>query len=195
MIQGLGGPDEDRRGGFQRGGWVATQFDDEAMAVLSSIYQRADAFLFGRWTYDTFAASWGAMADSASHPVADALHNRPKYVVSTTLTEPQWADTTVLSRDPKQAITELKSNGDGEIQVHGSVSLVRWLLEHQLVDELILLTAPVIIGQGTRLFPQDGPDIALHLVETKVTPAGVAIQAYRPLGVPEYATATAHNDG
>jgi dihydrofolate reductase len=189
VMQGLGTPDEDRRGGFERGGWVAAQFDDEAMAFLNQVYQRADAFLFGRRTYEIFAGSWGQMADSAN-PVAVALNTRPKYVASTTLTEPRWADTTVLSGDLAAAIGELTAEPAGELQVHGSGRLVRWLFDNQLVDEITLLTVPVVVGQGTRLFPDAGPDTALELVESRTTPRGVAIQVYRPTGRPQYATAT-----
>jgi dihydrofolate reductase len=190
VMQGLGGPDEDRSGGFERGGWVAPLFDNEAMAFLNQVYQRADAFLFGRRTYEIFAGSWGVMADSAN-PIAAALNTRPKYVASTTLTEPQWADTTVLSGDVAATIGELKAKPAGELQVHGSGNLVRWLFDNHLVDEIILLTVPVVIGQGTRLFPATGPDTALELVDSRSTPKGVTIQVYRPTGRPQYATATA----
>jgi dihydrofolate reductase len=190
VMQGLGGPDEDRRGGFERGGWVAPLFDDEAMTFLNQVYQRADAFLFGRQTYEIFAGSWGAMADPGGNPIWTALNTRPKYVASATLTEPRWANTTVLSGDLAAAVGELKAKRGGELQVHGSGSLVRWLLEHQLVDELTLLTVPVVVGQGTRLFPDTGPDLALDLVASRSTPKGVTIQAYRPSGRPQYATAT-----
>jgi dihydrofolate reductase len=190
VMQGLGGPDEDRSGGFERGGWVAPLFDNEAMAFLNQVYQRADAFLFGRRTYEIFAGSWGVMADSAN-PIAAALNTRPKYVASTTLTEPQWADTTVLSGDVAATIGELKAKPAGELQVHGSGNLVRWLFDNHLVDEIILLTVPVVVGQGTRLFPATGPDTALELVDSRSTPKGVTIQVYRPTGRPQYATATA----
>jgi dihydrofolate reductase len=112
-------------------------------------------------------------------------------VASTTLTDPQWADTTVLSGDVAAAIGELKAKPGGELQVHGSGALVRWLLDNHLVDEITLLTYPVVIGQGTRLFPDTGPDAALDLVDSQSTPSGVSIQVYRPSGRPQYATATA----
>ena len=116
-----------------------------------------------------------------------ALNTRPKYVASTTLTDPRWAGTTVLSGDLAAAIGELKAKPGGELQVHGSGTLVRWLLENDLVDEMTLLIVPVILGQGTRLFPDAGPDIALDLVESRADSKGVTIQVYRPAGRPQYA--------
>ena len=193
VMQGLGGPDEDRRGGFERGGWQRPPgplFDDEAAAFLAEVYQRGDAFLFGRRTYEIFAGYWGVMADSGN-PIAATLNTRPKFVASTTLTNPRWADTTVLSGDVAAAIGELKAKPGGELQVHGSGNLVRWLLDNHLVDEITLLTYPVVVGQGTRLFPATGPDTALELVDSQSTPKGVSIQVYRPTGRPHYATATA----
>jgi dihydrofolate reductase len=177
VMQGLGGADEDRTGGFERGGWALPLFDDEAAAFVAEVYQRADAFLFGRRTYEIFAGYWGARADSG-HPIAAALNTRPKYVASTTLTDPQWADTTVLSGDVAAAVDELKAKPAGELQVHGSGNLVRWLFDNHLVDEITLLTYPVVVGQGTRLFPDTGPDTALELVDSRATPIGVTIQVY-----------------
>jgi dihydrofolate reductase len=190
VMQGLGGPDEDRRGGFERGGWVAPLFDDEAGTFLNQVYERADAFLFGRRTYEIFAGSWGVMPDPDNNPIAGPLNTRPKYVASTTLTDPQWADTTVLSGDVAAAVGELKAKRGGELQVHGSGDLVRWLFANQLVDEITLLVCPVVLGQGTRLFPATGPDAALDLVASRSTPKGVTIQVYRPTGRPQYEMAT-----
>jgi dihydrofolate reductase len=191
VMQGLGGSDEDRSGGFKRGGWAIPLFDDEAATSLDQVFQRADAFLFGRRTYEIFAGSWGTGswgANQGDNPISVALNTRPKYVASTTLTDPEWTDTTVLSGDVAAAVRELKAEPGGELQVHGSGNLVRGLLDNQLVDEIILLTYPVVIGQGTRLFPDTGPDTALELVESRATPSGVIIQVYRPNGRPEYAT-------
>ena len=178
VMQGLGGPDEDRNG-FERGGWVTPLFDNEAMTFLNHVHQRADAFLFGRRTYEIFAGYWGVMADSFK-PIAAALNTQPKYVASTTLTEPRLANTTVLSGDVAAAIGELKAKPAGELQVHGIGSLVRWLLDNQLVDEITLFTYPVVVGKGMRLFPDTGPDTALDLVESRATPKGVTIHVYRP---------------
>jgi dihydrofolate reductase len=189
VMQGLGGSDEDRRGGFQRGGWALPLFDDEGATLVGEIYQRADAFLFGRRTYEIFARSWGTGswgANQGDNPISVALNTRPKYVASTTLTDPQWADTTVLSGDVAAAVGGLKAKPGGELQVHGSGNLVRWLLDNHLVDEMTLLTYPLVVGQGTRLFPAIGPDMALELVDSRATHSGVAIQVYRPTGRPQY---------
>jgi dihydrofolate reductase len=192
VMQGLGGSDEDRRGGFERGGWALPLFDgdNEAGTFLNQVYQRADAFLFGRRTYEIFAGSWGTWTDPGDSPIWTALNTRPKYVASTTPFDPEWANTTVLSGDVAAAIGELKAKAGGELQVHGSGVLVRWLLDNDLVDEINLLTYPVVIGQGTRLFPDTGPDKALELVESRATPKGLTLQVYRPTGRPQYATAT-----
>ena len=165
-------------------------FDDEAGTFLNQVYQRADAFLFGRRTYEIFAGSWGTWHDPGDSPIWTALNTRPKYVASTTPFDPEWADTTVLSGDVAAAIGELKAKAGGELQVHGSGVLVRWLLDNHLVDEINLLTYPVVVGQGTRLFPDTGPDKALELVGSRATPSGVTIQVYRPTGRPQYATAS-----
>jgi dihydrofolate reductase len=186
VMQGLGAPDEDRSGGFERGGWQAPLWDNEAGTFLNQVYERADAFLFGRRTYEIFAGSWGAWADPGDNPIWTALNFRPKYVASTTLTDPQWADTTVLSGEVAAAVGELKAKPGGELQVHGSGALIRSLLDHDLVDEMILFICPVVVGQGTRLFPDTGPDIALELVDSRSTPKGVTIQVYRPNGRPRY---------
>jgi dihydrofolate reductase len=111
-------------------------------------------------------------------------------VASTTLTKPRWANTTVLSSDVAAAVRDLKAKPGRELQVHGSGVLTRWLLENKLVDEMNLFTFPVVVGQGTRLFPATGLDIALEVVDSRVTPKGVTIQVYRPTGRPQYSTVT-----
>jgi len=202
VMQGNGGAsEEDRRNGFERGGWAMGVFDDETFAFISETYERADAFLFGRRTYELFAGYWGAekraraaAEDPGNHQIAGALNTKPKYLASTTLTEVSWANTTLLSGDLAAAIGELKARPGGELQVHGSGALIRWLLENDLVDEINLLIVPVVLGQGTRLFPAAGPDIALDLVDSRVDSKGVTIQLYRPAGRPQYAPASGDDD-
>jgi len=188
VMQGLGGPGEDRRGGFDRGGWALPLLDTEAGDHINGVYGGAAAFLFGRRTYEIFAGSWGAIPEMSASPIGAALNSRPKYVVSTSLTDPQWAGTTVLSGNVAAAVGDLKAHNDGELVVPGSGALVRWLLAKDLVDQLDLLTYPVVVGQGIRLFPDTGPDMALDLVQSRSTSGGITIQVYRPAGRPQYAT-------
>jgi dihydrofolate reductase len=193
VMQGNGPSERDCKEGFERDGWALPPFDDEAAAFVDRFYQRADAFLFGRRTYEMFAETWGRIAEMRAHPIGVALQEKPKYVASTTLTYPQWGNTTnttVLSGDLAAAIGKLKAKLGGELQVHGSGALTRWLLENELVDEMNLLIIPVVVGQGTRLFPDVGPDIALDLLESRAFPKGITLQAYRPAGRPQYATRT-----
>jgi dihydrofolate reductase len=191
VMQANGARDEKLDPGMERGGWARPLFDDEAMAFVDEYYERADAFLFGRRTYELFAGSWGTGswgANQGDNPISVALNTMPKYVASTTLTDPEWAQTTVLSGDVAAAVRELKAKPGGELQVHGSGALTRWLLDTQLVDEITLLVCPVVVGQGARLFPDTGPDIALELVDSQAFPKGITIQVYRPTGRPQYAT-------
>src|SRR5438093_13585370 len=153
VMQGLGGPDEDRSGGFERGGWAIPLVDAETGDYLNHTYGGADAFLFGRRTYEIFAGSWGAMSDPSSSPIAAALNSRPKYVVSTSLAHPPWAGTTVLHGDMAKAVHDLKARPAGTLLVPGSGALVRWLLANDLENGRAPRSDPVAIGQGTRLFP------------------------------------------
>ena len=190
VVQGNGGAsEEDRRNGFERGGWARGAGDDETRAFITRTYQQAEAFLFGRRTYELFAGSWGAADAMRAHPIGVALQEAPKYVASTTLTDATWSGSAVLSDDLATAIAELKAKPGGELQVHGSGILIPWLLANGLVDEMTLIVIPVVLGQGTRLFPQSGPDLALDLVESRVDSKGVSIQVFRPAGRPRYATA------
>jgi dihydrofolate reductase len=187
VMQGNGGAThEEERNGFTRGGWAMGVFGDETAALITKKYESADAFLFGRSTYDVFAGSWGTDAEMRAHPIGMALNTKPKYVASNTLSNAPWADTTVLSGDVEAAIRTLKAAPGGELQVHGSGALIRWLLERDLVDEMTLLIVPVVVGQGTRLFADNGPDIALEAVHSRVDSKGVTTQVYRPNGRPQY---------
>jgi dihydrofolate reductase len=187
VMQAPGGPEEDERGVFERGGWA--HFDNQAGTVMDEIYQRAEAFLFGSLTYEIFAGSWGTWNDPGNSPIWTALNTKPKYVASSTLTDPRWTNTTILPGDIAAAIRELKARPGRELQVHGSGAFLRWLLDNDLVDEMNLFTFPVVIGQGTRLFPDIGRDRALELLESRATPGGVTIGVYRLAGRPQYQTA------
>src|SRR5919108_1385591 len=155
VYQGPGGPDEDRSGGFDRGGWVVPHFDQATGEFMDKVFTRVDAFLLGRRTYEIFAASWPKATDP-NDPVARALNTLPKYVASTSLKDPEWTNTTVLEGDAGAAVRKLKEREGRELQVHGSGKLVQYLLNNNLVDRLNLLVFPVIVGDGRRLFPESG---------------------------------------
>lgn len=194
VMQGLGRDDEDRRGGFVRGGWVIPLTGSEEMDHITEVYGSATAFLFGRQTYEIFARSWGTVPEMMASPIGEVLNGRPKYVVSTTLENPQWTGTSVLTGDVAAAIRDLKAQKEGDLVVPGSGALVRWLLANGLVDQLDLLIYPVIVGQGTRLFPESGPDMALDLLTSRSTSRGISINTYRTSGRPEYARARAESN-
>jgi len=185
VYQGPGGPDEDRSGGFDRGGWLVPHFDEATGEFMNSIFQNVDAFLLGRRTYEIFAASWPKATDP-NDPVGTKLNTLPKYVASTTLTDPEWANSRVIEGDVADAVGDLKEREGGELQVHGSGQLVRFLLEHDLVDRLNLLVFPVIVGAGRRLFSASGMATGLALDESRTTPSGVTVSVYRPTGRPEF---------
>src|SRR5438876_6727787 len=134
VMQGLGGPDEDRSGGFERGGWAIPLLDTETGDYLNQVYGGAAAFLFGRRTYEIFAGSWGAMADPSTSPIAAALNSRPKYVASTSLADPQWAGTTGLHGAVGTAAGALKARRGGTLLVTGSRAMVPWRLANGLAD-------------------------------------------------------------
>jgi dihydrofolate reductase len=183
--QGPGGPDEDRSGGFDRGGWLVPHFDEATGQFMVEVFGQVDAFLLGRRTYEIFAAYWPNAADP-NDAVANRLNTLPKYVASTTLKDPKWANTTVLEGDLASAVRELKDREGRELQVHGSGALVRFLLDNDLVDRLNLLVFPVIVGTGRRLFPDQGTATGLALEDSRTTPSGVTISVYRPTGRPEF---------
>lgn len=180
VYQGPGGADEDRRGGFDRGGWTAAHADKEMWPFLVSMFERADALLLGRKTWEIWEPYWPLHdnGDAVSH----GINVLPKYVPSTTLKNPTWQNTHVISGDVEAAIRELKSTPGRELQVHGSGVLLRWLLERDLVDELNIRLSPVIVGDGLRLFPEHGQSHHLELIESRSLPAGVTLLTYRLAG-------------
>jgi dihydrofolate reductase len=159
---------------------VAPYAHQEVWNYIVSVFERADALLLGRKTWDIWAGYWPH--HDAGDPVSHGINVLPKYVPSTTLADPAWQNTHVLGGDVESAVRELKAQPGRELQVHGSGELLRWLLEHDLVDELNLEVYPVVAGDGLRLFPERGLSHGLTLVESRSTPTGVMLQTYRPAG-------------
>ncbi|MFE1023694.1 dihydrofolate reductase family protein [Streptomyces sp. NPDC058818] len=185
VYQAPGGPREDTRDGFEQGGWSVPYGDEDFGRFVDEVFGRVGAFLLGRRTYDIFASYWPKMTDPAD-PVASKLNGLPKYVASTTLTDPGWAGTTVLGGDLAEEVTALKERTDGELQVHGSGALAGSLLALDLVDTVHLLTFPVVLGAGRRLFADGALPTAFRHTGGRVTAAGVSIQSYDLAGRPEY---------
>ncbi|AFR05740.1 dihydrofolate reductase family protein [Nocardiopsis alba] len=187
VAQGPGSPDEDTSDGFARGGWLVPHMDEEFLNVVMGWLEGADAFLFGRRTYENFARDWPTM-DPAEDPAATKLNGLPKYVASHSLTEATWEPTTILSGDVFAQVSELKRLPGRELQIHGSARLGASLLAAGLVDELRLMVAPVVVGDGRRLFPEHGVPSGLRLRSNRTTPGGIAVQEYEVVGTAEYGT-------
>ncbi|MGW0878053.1 dihydrofolate reductase family protein [Streptomyces sp. NPDC002671] len=185
VYQAPGGPQEDPSGGFTHGGWSYPYGDEDFGRFVTEVFGRVGGFLLGRRTYDIFASYWPKMTDPAD-PIAAKLNALPKYVVSSTLTAPEWAGTTVISGDLAKEVAALKERTDGELQIHGSGALVRSLLDLQLIDTLHLLTFPVVLGTGRRLFAEGAVPTRFRHIGGRVTGSGVSIQTYDLAGSPEY---------
>ncbi|MET8830774.1 dihydrofolate reductase family protein [Streptomyces sp. NPDC004610] len=183
--QGPGSPHEDTRDHFTQGGWTVPYADEDFSVFVADAFGRVGAFLLGRRTYDIFADYWPRVTDPRN-PVAAPLNALPKYVASTTLTDPAWAHTTVLGPALAKEVQEVKDRTEGEVQVHGSAVLARSLLAEDLVDTLHLLTFPVVLGAGRRLFGEGGLPTAFRHGGGQITSKGVSIQTYERVGRPLY---------
>jgi dihydrofolate reductase len=171
---------------FKHGGW-SFEIDrgDEGNSFKLDETLSSEALLLGRVTYEGFAEAW----PTREGEFADKFNTMPKYVVSSTLEEPEWSNTTVLEGDVAEAVAKLRDEHDGDIVVHGSAQLVQTLLEHGLVDELRLMVYPVVLGSGKRLFGETSDKKPLRLADSKIVGDGVAILVYEP------ATAEAKGSG
>ncbi len=180
VMQAPGTPKEDRSGNFPHGGWVFPLADADMGRIITEIFQKADAFLLGRTTYDIFAAHWPRVTDP-SDLIAAKLNALPKYVASRTRSTFTW-NNSMLVRDVEKEVVDLKKRFARELQVHGSAGLAQTLIENNLVDEYRILTFPVILGTGKRLFGTGTVPRSLKLVRSSTTGAGVVFSVYRPAG-------------
>ena len=175
VMQGPAGPDEDRRGGFEHGGWAAPY---AAMEATGNTFASAGALLFGRRTYENFYAVWPKQTNS---PYTEFLNTIPKYVASTTLQEPlPWSNSTLLKGDAAQAVSQLKEQPGKDLLIMGSGELIQSLMRANLIDDYVLLIHPLVLGSGRRLFPDGGAAAKLRLIATSTTDKGVVIATYQP---------------
>jgi dihydrofolate reductase len=181
VMQAPGGPDEDREGDFKHGGWLVPYLDQMFGDSMSEWTKRADAFLFGRKTYEMFAASWPNSPDPN-----ETLNIRPKFVASRTLSKVTWNNSRLLEGDIVQEVMKLKEQEGGEIQVHGSGNLVQTLLRHDLVDTLRLWQFPVVLGTGKRLFEAGTNPRGFRLIETQQNTMGAVLHVYEQAGNLKY---------
>jgi dihydrofolate reductase len=180
VVQAPGAADEDTSGGFEHGGWHLRYFDEVSQKRVVENLNEAGGFLFGRRTYEAFAGYW-PNASEEEQVVAEPLNTRPKYVASTTLTEPlEWQNSTLLQGDVADAVAALKQQHGDDLHVIGSTVLVQSLIEHDLVDEYRLMIDPLVVGGGKRLFRDDGALRPLRLVEHQVTTTGAILATYVP---------------
>jgi dihydrofolate reductase len=180
VMQAPGGPGEDESGGFPHGGWVFPLADADMGSFMVRVFEQADAFLLGRGTYDIFAAYWPRITDPAD-TIASKLNTLPKFVASRTRSAFDWQHSFPV-RDVVTEVAELKQRFPREVQVHGSAGLLQTLIANDLVDEYRLLTFPVVLGKGKRLFGTGAVPRSLRLVRSSTTGSGIVIGVYRPAG-------------
>jgi dihydrofolate reductase len=176
VMQAPGRPDEDRRGGFDRGGWAQPYNDPVMGRVAAEGMAKEGSLLLGRRTYEDFFSFWPEQPDN---PFTEALDNTRKYVASTSMEEPlPWRNSTLLKGDAAEAVAELKRQSDEDLTVLGSGELVQSLRRRDLIDEYMLLIHPLVLGTGRKLFPDGGPPAELRLADTVATTTGVIIATY-----------------
>ncbi len=187
IMQSPGGPDEDRDGGFEHGGWVFPLFDEKMGQIMTDWTNKAGGFLLGRRTYEIFAGSWPKSTDPDDQ-IAVALNTRPKFVASRALDTVSWHNSSLLKGDVATEVARLKQQDGGELQVHGSGDLIQTLLKHDLVDGLRLWVFPILLGSGKRLFGEGTIPANLRLVETQVATTGAVLHVYERAGDLQYGT-------
>jgi len=187
VSQGPGSPEEDTSDGFTQGGWLVPHIDDAFIRQTAAWLGEADALLLGRRTYDSFARDWPKITDRED-PFTEKMNGLPKYVATHSLAKADWVPTTILSGDILAQVAQLKGQPGRDLQIHGSARLGQSLLAAGLIDELRLVIAPVVVGNGRRLFPVGGAPAGLRLLRNETTPGGLAIQVYETAGLPTYGT-------
>lgn len=181
VTQAPGGPDEDRSGGFEQGGWTFGYWDDEMRSVMAEQAQRAGVLLLGRKTYDIFAAHWPRVSDE--DPIAAKLNRVPKYVASNSVDRLEWNNSTLVRGDQlKSQVARLKAQPDTEIQVTGSCGLLQTLIREDLVDKYTLWVFPVVLGSGKRLFGDGAIPAGFRLTGTRAFGSGVVVLEYERAG-------------
>ncbi|HEX6160532.1 MAG TPA: dihydrofolate reductase family protein [Thermoanaerobaculia bacterium] len=185
VMQAPGGPEEDRDGGFEHGGWLVPYFDEKLVEIMTEWAKGAGAFLLGRKTYEIFAGSWPNSTDPADE-IAVALNSRPKYVASRTLGKVDWNNSHLLHGDVAGEVAKLKAEEGGEIQVHGSGNLLQTLLRHDLVDMLRIWQFPVVLGTGKRLFGEGTMPRSFRLVDAQRNTTGAVLHVYERAGSLKY---------
>jgi dihydrofolate reductase len=175
VIQAPGGPEEDRSGGFEHGGWSFGYWDELMQGVMGESMSKPFDLVLGRKTYELFAAFW----PNSDDPGAEPLNKAAKHVASTTLKELEWENSKLIEGDVPEGVRALKEEGGPELQVHGSANLIQTLLEHGLIDGFRLWTFPLVLGKGKRLFDGGTVPDGLDLTNSRVSSSGVIIATYR----------------
>jgi dihydrofolate reductase len=186
VMQAPGGVEEDRSGGFDLGGWLPPHFDETVGGWMGETFERAEALLLGRRTYDIMAAYWPHVTDPAEGGPDNPLNRLPKYVATNRDDELTWSGSHRLGSDLAAAVTELKNRPGGELQVHGSGALARSLMREGLIDTYQLLVFPVVLGRGQRLFADGVPPAGLRLTGTRTSGTGVTMLTYDSTGAPSF---------
>jgi len=178
VMQAPGRPDEDRRDGFEHGGWAASYSDPEQQKAVGASMANTGAILLGRRTYEDFFKVWPKRTDN---PFSTILNNTLKYVASCTLKEPlPWMNSRLLAGNAEHAVGKLRKEDGKDIVILGSGVLVQSLLRANLIDQLMLTIHPLVLGSGHRLFPDGGAPATLRLIDTKATSKGVVMATYQP---------------
>jgi len=190
VMQSPGAPEEDPRNGFDLGGWLPPHFDEALGRYMNEVFDAADAFLLGRFSYQAMAGFWPQVNDPANR-VAVQFNSCPKYVVTETLADLSWAGSMPLRGDIPKQVAELKQTAGRELQIHGSGALVRSLMPHGLIDAYRLVIFPVVLGRGQRLFADGTPPATMRLVDTRSTGSGVVMHTYEAAGAPAFGSVLA----